>query len=256
MASRGEASKVELNKASEQELADIDGISADRARVLVEARESQGGFSSWQEVQNVQGFGKALVAKLQAGASLDEASESQQESERMDATEDPEADQVEDDETLEDEIEDEIEALIALAQMDAEAAAGYETAAELIPSPEIQKALLEFAGDHQRHVEDIRNIISGMEIEVEIAAPDPDISLFVNMSSALAAMGEKPALLSLISTEQFTNAAYGTALELVSDPDVRALIERNYADEQRHLRWLSAHVSEPTEHGSPGAAAE
>lgn len=242
MAPRSEARKIDLNRASQEDLATIVGISLERASRLVQARNDYHGFSNWEEVATVEGVGPTLLSKLQSSTRLSPAASDGGEAARADADaamDEPEATVFEELEEAADEVEDEIRALMALAQMDVEAATSYEIAAELVSDPDTQRTLREFAADHRRHVEDIRRIVAGMEIEAEFAASDPSTSVFVNMTHAMGSMGERAALLAMLGNEQFTNAAYDTALDLATDGEVRALLERNLADEQRHLSWLS-----------------
>lgn len=144
----------------------------------------------------------------------------------------------------EDELEIQVAALLAIAQMDGEAAAAYEAAAELIDEEEVSAQLREFAGDHQRHVEDIGKLVEQLGAEPEVAAPPPEASVFATLASAVGVLGVRAALLTLGDSEQFTNATYSTALELITDPNARAVLQRNLADEERHLAWLSAQTSE------------
>lgn len=65
--------KLDLNAASEAELAQLPGVGRSLARKLVEAREAQGRFSSWQEVDAVSGVGAAKLETLQAATELREA---------------------------------------------------------------------------------------------------------------------------------------------------------------------------------------
>jgi rubrerythrin len=151
-------------------------------------------------------------------------------------------------EESEDELEAQINTLLALAQMDSEAAVAYETAAELIEEPDVRAQLQEFAGDHRRHITDLGQLIKQLGGEAAAASPPPETSTFVMFASALGALGMQPALLAMIGSEEFTNATYETALDVVFDPDARALLERNLADEQRHITWL-AEQTEATEDG-------
>ncbi|WP_224246199.1 ComEA family DNA-binding protein [Hyalangium gracile] len=65
--------KLDLNSASEEELARLPGVGRSLARKLVEAREAQGRFSSWAEVDAVSGVGSAKLETLQAATELREA---------------------------------------------------------------------------------------------------------------------------------------------------------------------------------------
>lgn len=62
--------KLDLNRASEEELRLIPGIGARLAHALVEARSARGGFKSWDEVDEVPGVGPAKLARLKEAADL------------------------------------------------------------------------------------------------------------------------------------------------------------------------------------------
>lgn len=63
----GNASHVDLNRASEQELGQVGGIGPERAARIVQARP----FHSWDDVKRVEGFSDKLVNDLrEAGATL------------------------------------------------------------------------------------------------------------------------------------------------------------------------------------------
>jgi rubrerythrin len=166
----------------------------------------------------------------------------------MEADEDPteqaEADEDEDEETQdtaedEEDLEPEVEALLSLAQMDSEAAVSYELVAESASDAPIADMLRGFANDHRRHISDIKELMGELAGDVSFASPEPEDSTFATMAAALSQLGIGPALRALIAAEQFTNSAYETALDLVAEPDARAVIERNFRDEQRHLDALS-----------------
>jgi len=135
-----------------------------------------------------------------------------------------------------------VSTLLAIAQMDSEAAVAYETAAELVSAAEIRARLQDFAGDHRRHIDDIGQLIEQIGGDAELAAPPPETSVFSMLALAVASMGDQAALMALVGNEQFTNATYSTALELVTDPEALALLQRNLEDEQRHIKWLSQHT--------------
>lgn len=61
---------LDLNTATEQELARIPGVSRALAHRLVEARQSRGSFTSWDEVDAVPGVGAARLETLRAAAHI------------------------------------------------------------------------------------------------------------------------------------------------------------------------------------------
>jgi competence protein ComEA len=64
---------LDLNSASEEELARVPGVGRSLARKLVEARQAHGRFSNWAEVDAVPGVGGAKLETLQAATELREA---------------------------------------------------------------------------------------------------------------------------------------------------------------------------------------
>jgi rubrerythrin len=152
-------------------------------------------------------------------------------------------------------VETVVSMLVGMAQMDNEAAFAYQTAAELVDVPDVRAQLLAFAGDHRRHVADIGRAIEQLGGEPAAAAPPPETSVFALLTSALGMVGPRAVLLALIGNEEFTNSAYDTALELVPDPELHALLERNFEDEQRHITWLATQAR-PTDEDEPLATAE
>jgi competence protein ComEA len=63
----GNATSVDLNGASEQELAKVGGLGPERARRIVQSRP----FHSWDDVKKIEGFSEKLTDDLrQAGATI------------------------------------------------------------------------------------------------------------------------------------------------------------------------------------------
>ena len=54
---------VDLNTASEQEIADLPMVGADRARALMEARP----FKTWDDIERIPGFGQGMIDDLKSG---------------------------------------------------------------------------------------------------------------------------------------------------------------------------------------------
>ena len=66
-------SNIDLNRASAQEIAeaDIPQVSLERANDLVEYREENGPFQSWDDVKRVPGFSQGMIDNLrQSGVTL------------------------------------------------------------------------------------------------------------------------------------------------------------------------------------------
>jgi len=138
----------------------------------------------------------------------------------------------------EDKIGPETDALLCLEQMDAEAAVAYEVAAASMGDEEIAQMLRNFAKDHRQHVSDIRRLLAELGGELSLASADPETATFAMMAEALSELGPSASLRAMVASEQFTNSVYETALELITQPAARSVLERNFGDELRHLKTL------------------
>jgi competence protein ComEA len=65
--------KLDLNAVSEAELALVPGVGRELAGRLVRAREAQGRFASWEDVDAVPGVGAAKLQTLRTATVLDAA---------------------------------------------------------------------------------------------------------------------------------------------------------------------------------------
>jgi competence protein ComEA len=62
--------KLDLNRATAEELAVIPGVGPKLARAIVEARARLGRFNSWDEVDQVSGVGAGKLETLKASAEI------------------------------------------------------------------------------------------------------------------------------------------------------------------------------------------
>jgi competence ComEA-like helix-hairpin-helix protein len=67
---RRRPAKLDLNSAEVEDLERIKGISATRARSLIDHRESHGAFQDWDEVLAVRGISRSLVQRMQGEATI------------------------------------------------------------------------------------------------------------------------------------------------------------------------------------------
>jgi DNA uptake protein ComE-like DNA-binding protein len=68
--SRPSAGALDLNSASEEQIAEIDMIGRKIAHAIVARRASQGPFSSWDDLSGVEGLEPMKLAELQRAARL------------------------------------------------------------------------------------------------------------------------------------------------------------------------------------------
>ena len=64
---------LDLNHASEAQIAEIDLIGKKLAHAIVGKRSERGGFRSWEELQDIPGLDAKRIAELQRAARLGEA---------------------------------------------------------------------------------------------------------------------------------------------------------------------------------------
>jgi competence ComEA-like helix-hairpin-helix protein len=221
----GRGERVDINRADPDALTSIEGIDGARAEIIVKFREEHGPFHSWEEVEEVDGIGSTLVEKLKEQGSLG------------DAGADGQAAAAEED--VPEELEEEalIDALTGLADLDAEAAAGYSVAAHAASDEETARQLVAFQADHRRHIQDLNAILRDLGAET-VEEMDPDESLFASLAETAANLGDAGLLLAMIGNEHLTNASYRAAMELPAREEIQSVVAANFDDEQRHLRWL------------------
>jgi competence protein ComEA len=63
--------KLDLNRASAEDLAAIDGVGPVLARAIIDARTALGGFKGWDDLDSVPGVGPARLETLKAVGTLD-----------------------------------------------------------------------------------------------------------------------------------------------------------------------------------------
>jgi rubrerythrin len=144
-----------------------------------------------------------------------------------------------------DQVESQLMALVALAEMDLGAAAAYEIGARSFEpeDEEVARQLLAFREDHLRHVEDLDRLAQAMGGE-PIDRGGAGKAVLARLAEAAEALGVRAALLAMISNEYLTNSTYASILDLEWEDDVLSVLEQNFEDEQRHLRWLERHRSQ------------
>jgi len=70
-ASSGSSGRVEINRATKQDLERLPGIGSVRASAILAARASRGGrFASWEELEMVPGIGPKTLERIRREASL------------------------------------------------------------------------------------------------------------------------------------------------------------------------------------------
>jgi uncharacterized protein (TIGR02284 family) len=122
--------------------------------------------------------------------------------------------------------------------LDVDAVRAYEEAISHIDDAAIRGRLQQYRDDHQRHVEDLRAVIVGLGGEAEEPRPDAKGMLIEGMTKLRSAMGQEQAIKAMHQNEEITNKQYRDAVEWNVPDDVREVLDRGYADEQRHMAYI------------------
>lgn len=127
-----------------------------------------------------------------------------------------------------------------LIALDLACAAAYEVSARACRDQEIRNKLLEFKGDHERHVAELSEVVrdmGGQPVE-RIDAKGALIEGYTMLSS----QEDRTAVLAMKGNEELSNNAYASALAANLPGELRALVLRNFEDERRHMTWLRGAV--------------
>jgi uncharacterized protein (TIGR02284 family) len=131
--------------------------------------------------------------------------------------------------------------LNSLIKLDVDAVHAYQQAIEACEMSEIRNQLTLFQSDHQRHIRDLSQ-------QVRLLGGEPEVEkswkgFLIEGFTAIASQGDHSALVAMRGNEELTNRTYQAALNVSDLPtDVRALLERNFSDEQRHLSWIKSQL--------------
>ncbi|XXX76533.1 helix-hairpin-helix domain-containing protein [Sorangium sp. So ce134] len=231
-ASRGP--RIDLNTATEEELMAIEGIDGERARLIIEHRSERGPFQSWEDLHEVSGIDGVLLGKLQRSGSLGgapdpagEAAETAPSSAKKRRA--SEGGELGDSTAL--------EQIMGLILLDRAAAEAYRVAIGVCKTQEIKKQLEGFRADHERHERELLDALGA-------SPPDqPDErGQCIRRYTELSAREERTALVAMRGNEELTNDAYASALASDLPEEVRRMVEANWQDERRHIRWINEEI--------------
>jgi hypothetical protein len=136
-----------------------------------------------------------------------------------------------------------INSLIAL---DYDAIAAYEAAIDRLHGVLDQDQLRSFLADHRRHVFELTPFV--LEFHGQ-PVTEADFKKVLTKGKVVlgAVIGDRAVLGAMHSNEETTTKAYHAASTEPGIPArVRAVLERNLADERRHLGWLQQRLSTTT----------
>jgi uncharacterized protein (TIGR02284 family) len=135
-------------------------------------------------------------------------------------------------------IEKQLEELNELIRYDYDAIAAYNAAISDIKEIPIRDPLTQFRGDHERHVVDLSAIVRRLG-GTPVESPGLKGALRKTMTKVAGLGGTEMTLKAMRSNEEVLNKTYAHHLSTFDWPeDIKDIIRRNYADEQRHLAWI------------------
>jgi len=126
----------------------------------------------------------------------------------------------------------------SLVTMDVDAARAYDQALEEIDLENVREQILKFQEDHNRHIVELSAMIN------ELGGPPPSIEpdakgFAIERFTAIRSLsGTEGALKALQMNEKITGKTYSEARSWELTPGAAAIVERNYRDEQQHLRHI------------------
>lgn len=127
-----------------------------------------------------------------------------------------------------------------LIQIDIDAAHAYTQAILGIDVPEIRERLSQFRGDHERHIRELSDVVRHLGGTPPSFDTDVMGFLIEGFTAIGTGLGTQGALMAMRANEGLTNAAYASAREEKNLPaDIRRLVVRNFADEQRHAAYIA-----------------
>jgi uncharacterized protein (TIGR02284 family) len=130
-----------------------------------------------------------------------------------------------------------IEELNELIRYDFDAVGAYNSAINDIKEIPVRDPLIQFRGDHERHIQDLSAIvvrIGGKPVD----APGLKGVVRKTMTKVAGLGGTELTLKAMKSNEEVLNKTYAHHLTLDFPDDIKEVIRRNYGDEQRHLAWV------------------
>lgn len=126
-----------------------------------------------------------------------------------------------------------------LLQLDHDAVQAYGLAIEGIKHLEHKQTLIRFRGDHERHVQNLTELIEthgGTPIQFSHLPTGP---MKLAVQAVGNAGGDREVLLAFKSNERQVRDKYQRLADESHAPDVAEVLNRNAADEEKHYAWVS-----------------
>jgi uncharacterized protein (TIGR02284 family) len=134
-------------------------------------------------------------------------------------------------------IDKQIEELNELIRWDLDAISAYDGAINDLKEAPVRDPLIQFRGDHERHVANLSEIVRRLG---GTAAESAGLKGIVRktMTKVASLGGAELTLKAMRANEEVLNKTYAHHLSLEFPDDILDVIRQNYGDEQRHLAWI------------------
>ena len=124
-----------------------------------------------------------------------------------------------------------------LLQLDHDAVEAYTVAIDLVREPAYRETLVAYRADHKRHIEELAALVrnrGGLPTEM----PHPTGALKLLVQGIGGVLSDDALLLAFKAVEGQARDKYERASREVYPPDVAPVIQRAFADEDKHYRWV------------------
>jgi uncharacterized protein (TIGR02284 family) len=132
--------------------------------------------------------------------------------------------------------------LNSLIQLDIDAIYCYDQAIKNIDEHDIATTLEGYRSDHQRHVDDLSDIVSDNGGQPPKRSPDMKGVLLEGITALRSVTGTEGALKAMETNEKKTNEEYGKAQSWDVSPEIHAVLRKNLDDEKRHLAYVQSEL--------------
>ncbi|MBN9230017.1 MAG: rubrerythrin family protein [Legionella sp. 40-6] len=135
-------------------------------------------------------------------------------------------------------------ALYQLCELDYDAVEAYEAAINRLDNPVYKEKLEEFKEDHQRHIQQITQLLKKHQLE---PPSGPGVKQLLTQGKVVFAelLGDKAILHAMLSNEIDTNTAYERLTNYADEwIDALDVLNQGYEDEKKHKKWLETTIAE------------
>lgn len=134
------------------------------------------------------------------------------------------------------------EQLNKLILLDFDAAVTYREALVHIDDPGARSDLHAFLGDHERHVQELAQVVRDLG-RVPVEAHRDIKGIVLEGMTRLRSRNTLAALRAMRTNEWLTNRIYDRSAEYFMPPIGQAIVLENLADERRHFAVIESHIS-------------